>query len=244
MPTISSSRVQPLVTPSTELLTRARTRPCIAAFESSSRTTRMWPSFCSSFTPEGICVVTSPFGPLTRTVLPSTANVTPFASGIGLLPILDIIRSHSHQNLFVIPSERSESMDLLFSRSEALIALVNLAQDLAAHAFLARLASGHHALGRSQNVDAQPAKHAGNVRVPDVHAAAGARDPLQVRNGRRIIGAVLQIHAQDLAALFFGRLEVRNIALLLQNAGHLDLELRVGNVHFLLARLDGVTNTR
>ena len=32
-----------------------------------------------------------------RTVLPSTANVTPFASGIGLFPILDIIRSHSHQ---------------------------------------------------------------------------------------------------------------------------------------------------
>src|SRR5271165_88424 len=179
MPTISSSRVQPLVTPSTELLTRARTRPCIAAFESSSRTTRMWPSFCSSFTPEGICVVTSPFGPLTRTVLPSTANVTPFASGIGLFPILDIIRSHLHlRNPVVIPSEQSESRDLLVMRPVALIALVNLAEDLSAHAFLARLASSHHTLGRGQNADPQSTEHARNLGVPHVNAAPGPRDPL------------------------------------------------------------------
>src|SRR5208283_1466856 len=181
MPTMSSSLVQPLVTPSTELLTRARTRPCIAALESSSRTTTMWPSFCSSFTPAGICVATSPLGPLTRTVLPSTANVTPFASGIGLFPILDIFRSHLQQKSIPHPeSERSESNNLLPLRSDAPMALVNLTQDLAANAFLARLPPGHHALGRGQNVDPQTTKHTRNIGVPDIHAAAGTRYPLQV----------------------------------------------------------------
>src|SRR5271165_2425029 len=122
--------------------------------------------------------------------------------------------------------------------------LVNLAEDLAADAFLARLASGHHALGRGQNADPQAAEHARNLGMPDIHAATGPRDALQVRDGRRIVGAVFQVHAQDPAALFLGRLEVRDVALFLQNAGHLDLELGVGNVHLLVARLDGVTNTR
>src|SRR5208337_134736 len=56
--------------------------------------------------------------------------------------------------------------------------------------------------------------------------------------------AVLQIHAQDLVALFFRRLEVRDIALFLQNAGNLRLQLGNWNIHFLVPRADRVADAR
>src|SRR5580692_2701229 len=53
MPTISRSRVHPLVTPSTALFTRARANPWTAACESLSRIATMLPSFCSTLMPLG-----------------------------------------------------------------------------------------------------------------------------------------------------------------------------------------------
>ena len=87
MPTISSSRVQPLVTPSTALLTSARASPCTAACESFSRIATMFPSFCSTLMPAGSGVSSLPFGPCTATVLPSTLTVTPLGIAIGFFPI-------------------------------------------------------------------------------------------------------------------------------------------------------------
>src|ERR1017187_10779779 len=119
---------------------------------------------------------------------------------------------------------------------------VNFAQDLSANAFLARLAPGHQAPGSRQNADPKAAEHARNLRVSDIDAATGTRNPLQIGNWRRVTRAVLQVHPQNLAALFFGRLEVRDVALFLQDAGHLDLELGMRNVHLLVPRLDGIAN--
>src|SRR5271169_6089064 len=96
--------------------------------------------------------------------------------------------------------------------------LVNLAQYLATHAFLARLASGHYAPGSRQNADPQSAKDARNLRMSDIDAATRTRNPLQVGNRRRVVGTVLQVHPQYFAALFFGRLKVRDVALFLQDA--------------------------
>src|ERR1039457_1907635 len=217
---MSSSLVQPRVTPSTELLTRARTSPWIAALESSSRTTVKIPSFCSSLTPAGMWVVTSPFGPFTRTLSSSMAYVTPFGTASG----------------------RREWRDLLFVYPGKLIALVDLAKPFAAHAFLARLAPGHYASGRGQDADPQTAENTRNLGVSDIHAATRTRNPLQVRNRRRVVGAVLQVHPQNLAAFFFGRFEVRDVALFLQDAGHLDLKLGMRNVHLLVPCLDGIAN--
>src|SRR5438093_1370606 len=90
MPTISSSRVQPLATPSTALLTSARASPCTADCESFSRIATRCPSCCSMRMPRGNCVSSLPFGPCTATVLPSIFTVTPLGSAIGFLPILDI----------------------------------------------------------------------------------------------------------------------------------------------------------
>src|SRR5208283_580475 len=90
MPTISRSLVQPLVTPSTALLTSARARPCTAACESFSRIATRLPSFCSILIPDGRDVSSLPFGPWTITVLPSILTVTPFGIAIGFFPIRDI----------------------------------------------------------------------------------------------------------------------------------------------------------
>src|ERR1017187_939616 len=90
MPTISRSRFQPLVTPSTALKTSARVSPCTAANLSSVRTTCRVPSLASSETPSAIRADTLPLGPSTRTVLPSTLYLTPAGSGIGFFPIRDI----------------------------------------------------------------------------------------------------------------------------------------------------------
>src|SRR5579872_6901050 len=90
MPTISRSRVHPLVTPSTALLTRARAKPWTAAWESFSRIASRCPSCCWTLMPAGSWVSSLPFGPCTATVLPSILTVTPFGSGIGFFPIRDI----------------------------------------------------------------------------------------------------------------------------------------------------------
>src|SRR5580700_1361036 len=90
MPTMSSSRVQPLVTPCTALNTSARVRPWKAACFSSERLTWSVPSLVSSEIPSAIRAETLPFGPSTRTVLPSTLYLTPAGSGIGFFPIRDI----------------------------------------------------------------------------------------------------------------------------------------------------------
>src|SRR6202051_395116 len=90
MPTISRSLVQPLVTPSTALLTSARASPCTAAWALSGRIATRLPSFCSIVMPDGRGVSSLPFGPWTSTVLPSILTVTPFGIGIGFFPIRDI----------------------------------------------------------------------------------------------------------------------------------------------------------
>src|ERR1700740_2216741 len=90
MPTISSSLVQPLVTPSTALKTSARVSPCTAAYLSLSRLRCSAPSLVSSVMPLATSAETLPLGPSTRTVLPSTLYLTPEGNGITFLPIRDI----------------------------------------------------------------------------------------------------------------------------------------------------------
>src|ERR1035437_1344965 len=90
MPTMSSSRVQPLVTPCTALNTSARVRPCTAACLSVSRTTLRCPSAVSSEIPSAIIADTLPLGPSTKTVLPCTVYLTLVGSAIGFFPIRDI----------------------------------------------------------------------------------------------------------------------------------------------------------
>ena len=77
-----------------------------------------------------------------------------------------------------------------------------------------------------------------------VHAATGTRNALQVADDSLVVGAVLQVHAQHLQAVLFGRLVVGDVALFLQDAGDLGLQLGGGHVKLLVARADGVADAR
>src|SRR5215469_8625046 len=202
MPTISSSRVQPLVTPSTALLTKARASPCNADWESFSRVATICPSFCSTLMPAGTGVSTLPFGPCTRTVFPAIVTVTPLGIAIGFFPIRDISDSLSASAL---SPQLSLAVALLEADSARLMAasLVNLAQQLAAHAFLARLTAGHYAPRSGEDVDPHPAEHAWNLAAAHIDTASGTRHALGFRDGRLVIRAILQVNPDNLVALFF-----------------------------------------
>src|SRR5689334_13339154 len=73
-----------------------RDRPCSArdCFSSSGRTTVIVASPFSNEMPAGKTRDSSPFGPLTFTLVPSTSTVTFLATGMGSLPIRDIALPH------------------------------------------------------------------------------------------------------------------------------------------------------
>src|SRR5579859_3379670 len=249
MPTISSSLVQPLVTPSTALFTSARTRPCTAPLESSSRVTCTCPSFCSSFTPAGRWLSTLPLGPCTVTTLPCTCTFTPWGTVIGFFPIRDIAKSFWFLNAIVWASCRSvlfliSALQLETRNRKLETASPHFAQQFAAHALLARLAPGHHAFGRGEDVDAQPAQHARNLVAAHVDAASRPRDAVQVGDRALVVAAVFQVHAQNLVSLFLHRLEAGDVALFLEDAGQLQLQLGGGNIQFGVTGVDRIANAR
>src|SRR3954470_20498273 len=244
MPTISSSRVQPLVTPSTALFTSARVSPCSAACESFSRSATIWPSCCSTRITRGITVSIFPFGPCTATVLPSTLKVTPLGSAIGFFPIRDIKQLLAFSLLAQLSCERRALSSLLLIAHGSMLFLPNLAQHFATDALLARLASGHNSTRRGQNVDSQPAQHTWDLGTADIHPASRPRHAFHVRNRGIIIVVVLQINANHLVAFVLGWLEVRDVALFFQNAGNLQLQLGSGDIYFLVPRADRITNSR
>src|SRR5215213_8082681 len=118
------------------LATSDRVRPCSerCARSSSGRvTTRSSPSRVIEMSSGASCS-SVPRGPLTVTWLPSSVTSTPLGMVMGCLPIRDIGAP-----------------------------LPDLAQDLAAHAALARLAVGHESLVGREDGDAHAAEHAGHV---------------------------------------------------------------------------------
>src|SRR5215472_4491295 len=82
---------------------------------------------------------------------------------------------------------------LLLNRLKANRELINFAQQFAAQLFFAGLAAGHYALGCGEDIDPQSAQHARNGAVADVDAAAGARNALELRDGRRVVGPILEV---------------------------------------------------
>ena len=58
------------------------------------------------------------------------------------------------------------------------------------------------------------------------------------------VSAVLEVHAQDQLAFLFLGLVVRNVALFLENAGNLGLQLRSRHIQLLMAGPDGIPDAR
>src|SRR5215218_1148744 len=199
--------------------TSERVRPCRARCSPRSVgrvTTRSSPSRATVMS-RWMRSESSPLGPLTVTSSGSIATLTPAGTGMGLRPIRLIADSP------------------------------NLRHDLATEARSARLVTGHHAMGRRDDRRAHPTLDLRDVVMVDVGPLAGAGHPLDALDHRLAVARVLESHVDELAGvLCVGRLDLPalDVALLLEDAGQLLLELRGGDRHDLLRRVRTVAHAR
>src|SRR5215467_11937767 len=165
--------------------------------------------------PAGTRCVSSPLGPLTFTVLPSTATVTPLGIATGSFPIRDMR-----------------------------VLLPHHGDELAAGARLPRLTVGHQALVRAEDRQAKPVAHARDLGGTDVAAQAGRRHALQLANDGLAAG-VLEPDAQHLPSFVgLERRVILNVVVLLQDSRDLGLHLRHRNVDAAVLRSAGVADPR
>src|SRR5438876_1509542 len=118
-----------------------------------------------------------------------------------------------------------------------LISLPDEAHDFAADSFLL-CRSGRDQSSRSrQDRHAHSAKHTGQAILARVDAAAGLRHPLEVGDDPLAAPAVLQLDDQGIEALAFLYVVVRDVALLLEDAGDPFLQARGWHLGLLVQRL-------
>src|SRR5215217_3359094 len=200
------------------LATSERVSPCRARCSPRSvgRVTTSVPSSWAIEMSRWTRSLSSPRGPATRTTSGSIETVTVAGTGMGLRPM----------RLMGSPDVR---------------------HDLAAHARLAGLVAGHDAARRRHDGGAHAALDLGDLGGGHVEALARARDAPQARDHALAAVGVLQRDADDLARPpGLGRLdrEVVDVALLLEDAGHLALEPRRRDVDGLVRGGDRVADPR
>src|SRR3569833_1854778 len=194
-----------------------RERPCSDLWFVSSDSRLMFSvlSWRSIVMPPGSVCDSSPFGPFTFTVLPSTVTVTPDGTVMGSLPIRDMICS--------LPDEGDE---------------------LAAGARLTRFTVGHQALVGVVNREAEAGAHARDLGRADVLAKARRRHALQLTD-HRLAAGVLEADAEDLLALFgLERRVILDVVVLLQDSRDLGLHLRHRNVDAAVLRSASIADPR
>src|SRR6185503_1601685 len=108
--------------------------------------------------------------------------------------------------------------------------LPDVTEDLATHAGLGGLTAGHDPARGGQDVDAEPAVDARDLALAAVDAAAGLAHALQVGDHALPAGAVAEEDAQSALPAVVDQPEVRDVALVLQDAGDLGLQLGRGDV--------------
>src|SRR5579864_9020022 len=124
------------------------------------------------------------------------------------------------------------------------MALPNLAQEFAAHAFFAGGLAGHDSARRGKNGNAHAANDRANAGLADVAAAAGARNALQIRQHAALVAGVAEKHAQDFLLVLVHHFVGGNVALFLQDTRDFDFHLRRWQIDARMARADGITNPR
>src|SRR5690349_9074907 len=100
------------------------------------------------------------------------------------------------------------------------------ADDFAADTRRARLAIGHHAMRRRHDRDAEAVHHARNVVFALVDPQSGLRDALDALDDRLPRVVAERDLELRLARFLAGDLEALDVALVLQNAGDRDFDLR------------------
>src|SRR6478735_8347201 len=193
---------------------RLRVSPCRARCSPRSvgRCTVTAPSACSTFISGERRWSSSPLGPLTATRPGASSTVTASGNSIGFLPIR------------------------LMSRSP------DVGDHLAADAFLLGLVPGHDPDRGADDRGPGAAVDARYLLVVDVAAAARTGDPFEAGDHRATVLGVLEADLDLLAHL--GRLfvEIADVALLLEDAGHLHLQPRGGDLHLVVAGADRVAD--
>src|SRR5262245_25057575 len=173
MPTISSLRSKPSVTPRTMLATRARVSPwsALAVRWSPARCTTMCPS--DTCTEQTACTVRAsfPLGPWTSTWSPLTATCTPFGISIGFFPILD--------------------MTLVSSPSP------DETEHLAADPLAPGFPVGQHAARCRQDGHSHPAQDTRDLVSAHVEPAARLRHPPEPGDDALLARTVLQVDPED-----------------------------------------------
>src|SRR5436190_16533171 len=163
---------------------------------------------------------TLPLGPSAKSAPSRTSTFTPLGISIGFLPTRDMM----------FPSKTP---------------LVELAQDFATEAALARLLVGEQALGGRDDAHAHAVQHRTDVVRAAIDPAAGTAHPLQVEDRRRAVFGIAQEDAQALhRTVAFEQAEVPGQALFLQQAADLELELRGRHVEPVVLGDVGVADTR
>src|SRR5262245_2851906 len=199
------------------LATSVRESPCSERCgpRSVGRVTTIEP--CSWATRMGSTTVwrSSPLGPFTSTRWPVMVTDTPSGMGIGARPM----------RLIAPP-------------------LPDGADHLAADAAAASLLAGQEALRGRDDGHAHAAEHLGQRVAVDVDAAPGLGDALQARDHAAPVAVVLEAHDQALADVALLDGVAGDVALLLEEASDLGLELARGHLGGVVEREVGVPQTR
>src|SRR5262245_8045672 len=208
MPTISSLRSKPSLTPFTMLATSARVSPCSARTVRSSlaRVTTTCPLSIVALSPRGTGWNSLPLGPSARTSAPSTWTFTPCGMTMGFLPMRDMRGPLPH-----------------------------VGQHFAADLLLARLPVGHHAARRRDDRHAHAGQDGRDLLVGHVHPPARRRHAHQPRDHLLVARPILEVHAQrPLLLVLLEHAEVLDEPLGLEDLGHPHLELRGRDVDLLV----------
>src|SRR5215831_4504862 len=125
-----------------------------------------------------------------------------------------------------------------------LISLPDETDHFAADAFALGGAARDDAAGRGQDCGAHAAEHARQPVLAGVDPPARLGDALEVGQHALAPAAVLQLDDERRVGARLGDMEVADVALLLEDAGDLDLELRVRHLRAVVQRLVGVADPR
>src|SRR5688572_9641274 len=120
--------------------------------------------------------------------------------------------------------------------------LPDLRQELAAEARRAGLLVGHDSLRGREDGRAEPAEDPRDVRLLDVHPAAGGAHALEARDHALVLDRVLEVDAEDSLLGILDHLEVADVLLPQEKLRQLRLEARRGHVHLAVTGAHGVAH--
>src|SRR4051794_15543056 len=177
------------------------------------RSTVRVPSSTATFMSMSTPWLSSPLGPLTLTAPGLTSISTPSGISIGFLPIR------------------------LISCSP------DVCDDLSADAPLPGLVTGHDAARGRHDRGAHASEDPRDLVLGNVAAAAGAGDPVHAADHRIAVLGVAQSDLDHFADPARFDVEVGDVALLLEDAAHLPLQARRGNLDLLVVGEQAVADS-